>query len=84
MTVQLGPEVDLLLVKHGLVINKEYRNIDFDIITDNETLVIDIDLCNSQNLILTQPHRNTHTLTPLCINLTRPTEKCSNQLSRLH
>ena len=40
------------LVKHGLVINKEYRNIDFNIITDNEALVIDIDLCNSQNLIL--------------------------------
>ena len=40
------------LVKHGLVINKEYRNIDFNIITDNEALVIDIDLSNSQNLIL--------------------------------
>ena len=40
------------LVKHGLVINKEYRNIDFSIITDNEALVIDIDLSNSQNLIL--------------------------------
>ena len=40
------------LVKHGLVINKEYRNIDFNIIPDNEVLVIDIDLCNNQNLIL--------------------------------
>ena len=40
------------LVKHGLVINKEYRNIDFNIITDNEALVIDIDLCNNQNLVL--------------------------------
>ena len=40
------------LVKHGLVINKEYRNIDFNIITDNEALVIDIDLCNNQHLIL--------------------------------
>ena len=40
------------LVKLGLVINKEYRNIDFNIITDNEALVIDIDLCNNQNLIL--------------------------------
>ena len=40
------------LVKHGLVINKEYPNIDFNIITDNEALVIDIDLCNNQNLIL--------------------------------
>ena len=40
------------LVKHDLVINKEYRNIDFNIITDNEALVIDINLCNNQNLIL--------------------------------
>ena len=40
------------LVKHGLVINKEYRSIDFNIITDNEALVIDIDLSNNQNLIL--------------------------------
>ena len=40
------------LVKHGLVVNKEYRNTDFKIITDNEALVIDIDLSNNQNLIL--------------------------------
>ena len=40
------------LVKHGLVINKEYRNADFHIITDNEALVIDTDLSNNQNLIL--------------------------------
>ena len=40
------------LVKHGLVINKEYRIIDFNIITDNKALVIDIDLCNNQNLTL--------------------------------
>ena len=40
------------LVKHGLVINKEYRNTDFNIITDNEALVIDIDLSNNQTLIL--------------------------------
>ena len=40
------------LVKHGLVINKAYRNADFNIITDNEALVIDIDLSNNQNLIL--------------------------------
>ena len=40
------------LVKLGLVINKEYRNIDFNIITDNEALVIDIDFCDNQNLIL--------------------------------
>ena len=31
------------IVKHGQVINKEYRNTDFNIITDNEALVIDID-----------------------------------------
>ena len=41
------------LVKHGLVINKEYCNTDFNIVTDNEALVIDIDLSNNQNLILT-------------------------------
>ena len=40
------------LVKHGLVINKEYCNTDFNIITDNEALVIDIDLSNNQNVIL--------------------------------
>ena len=40
------------LVKHGLVINKECCNTDFNIITDNEALVIDIDLSNNQNLIL--------------------------------
>ena len=40
------------LLKHGLVTNKEYRNTDFSIITDNEALVIDIDLSNNQNLIL--------------------------------
>ena len=39
------------LVKRGLFINKEYRDIDFNIITDNEALVIDIDLSNNQNLI---------------------------------
>ena len=36
------------LVKHGLVIDKEYRNTDFNIITVNEALVIDIDLSNNQ------------------------------------
>ena len=39
------------LVKHGLVINKEYRNTDLNIITDNEALVIDIDPSDNQNLI---------------------------------
>ena len=40
------------LIKHGLVINKEYSNTDFNIITNNKALVIDIDLSNNQNLIL--------------------------------
>ena len=40
------------LIKHGLVIHKEYRNTDFNIITDNKALVIDIDLSNNQNLML--------------------------------
>ena len=40
------------LVKHGLVINKEYPGINFNIITDNKALVIDTDFCNNQNLIL--------------------------------
>ena len=40
------------LVKHGLVINKEYCNTDFNIIPNNEALVIDIDHSNNQNLIL--------------------------------
>ena len=49
------------LIKHGLVINKEYRTADFNIITDNEALVIDTDLSNNQNLILATiycPNRN--------------------------
>ena len=40
------------LIKHGLAINKEYCNTDFNIITDNEALVIDTDLSNNPNLIL--------------------------------
>ena len=51
-TIKNDRSTDAFLVKHGLVINKEYRNIDFNIITDNEALVIDTDLSYSQNLIL--------------------------------
>ena len=40
------------LVKHGLVVNKECRNSDFNIITDNEALAIDLELSNNQNLTL--------------------------------
>ena len=40
------------LVKNGLVVNKEYRNDDFNIITDNEDLAIELELSNNQNLTL--------------------------------
>ena len=40
------------LVKHGLVVNKELRNADFNIITDNETLAINLELSCNQNLTL--------------------------------
>ena len=39
-------------IKHGLVINKEYRNADFNIITENETLAINLELSHNQNLTL--------------------------------
>ena len=40
------------LVKHGLVVNKEFRNADFNIITDNEALAINLELSDNQNLTL--------------------------------
>ena len=40
------------LVKHGLVINKEYGDSDFSIITENETLALNLELSNNQNLTL--------------------------------
>ena len=40
------------LVKHDLVINKEYRNSDFNIVTENEALAINRELSNNQNLTL--------------------------------
>ena len=40
------------LVKHGLVVNKEFRNADFNIITENEALAIDLELSSNQNLTL--------------------------------
>ena len=40
------------LVKHGLVINEEYRNEDFNFITDNEALAINLELSHNLNLIL--------------------------------
>ena len=53
MTVQLAKEeVCLPCKKNGLVGNREYRNDDFQIITDNEALGIDRELSNNQNLTL--------------------------------
>ena len=40
------------LVKNGLVINKEYRNDDFNIMTNDEALAIDLELSNNENLTL--------------------------------
>ena len=38
------------LVKHGLVVNNEFRNADFNILTDNEALAINLELSCNQNL----------------------------------
>ena len=41
------------LVKHGLVVNKEFRNADFNIITENEALAVNLqELSTNQNLTL--------------------------------
>ena len=40
------------LVKHGLVVNKEFRNANFNIITENEALAINLELSCNQNLTL--------------------------------
>ena len=54
MTVQLTKEEVFVafLVKHGLVVNKEYRNNDLNIITNSKALAIDLELSNKQNLTL--------------------------------
>ena len=44
------------LVKHGLVVNEEHRNKDFNI-TDNKALAIDLELSNKQ-----KPHFGNHLL----------------------
>ena len=41
------------LVKYGRGVNKEYRNDDFNIITDNEALAIKLDISNNQNFTFT-------------------------------
>ena len=40
------------LLKHGLGVNKEFRNADFNIITENEALAINLELSTNQNLTL--------------------------------
>ena len=40
------------LVKHNPFVDKEYRNNDFNIITDNRALAINLELSNDQNLSL--------------------------------
>ena len=40
------------LVKHGQVINKEYMNSDFSVITSDEALAINLYLSNNQNITL--------------------------------
>ena len=40
------------IIEHGQVINKEYKNSDFNIITENEALAINLELSNNQNLTL--------------------------------
>ena len=39
-------------IRHGIVVNKEFRNADFNIITDNEALAINLELSSKQNLTL--------------------------------
>ena len=52
-TVQTGQGRGVaFLVKHGLVANKDYRNNDFSIITNNEALAINFELSNNLNLTL--------------------------------
>ena len=40
------------LVKYGLVVNIEFRDADFSIITENEALAINLELSSNQNLTL--------------------------------
>ena len=40
------------LIRHGLAVNKEFRTADFNIITDNKALAINLELSCNQNLTL--------------------------------
>ena len=41
-----------ILIKHCLVVNEQYKNSDFNIITDIDALAIDLEFSNNQNLTL--------------------------------
>ena len=56
------------LVKNGLAVNIEYRNDDFNIITDNKGLAIELELSNNQNLTLYCPNGNPNLSLFLTIN----------------
>ena len=47
MTVQQVKEEVLPSVKYGPAVNKEYRNNNFSIITDNEALPIELEISNN-------------------------------------
>ena len=71
------------LVKHGLVVNKEFRNVDFNIITENEALAINLELSNNKNLTLATiycPNGTPifHFFKP---SLTFPTMSCLSEIS---
>ena len=71
------------LVKNGQVVNKEYRNEDFDIITENEALAIELELYNNQNLILATiycPNGNPN-LSLFKRSITYPTMSCLSEIS---
>ena len=41
-----------VLVKKGIVVNQEWKNEHFDVITDNEVLAVEIELQNGDKVIL--------------------------------
>ena len=71
------------LVKHGLVINKEYRTADFNIITDSEALAINLELSSNKTSLwppFTAQMENqiSHFFRPLT---TSPTMSCLSAIS---
>ena len=71
-----GGSVDFL-VKYGLVKNKEYRNNDFNIITDNEALAIDFELSDHNQNAELFSEDNTG-LTEVSPKFTEPDSDLSN------